>query len=245
MLLCSARPTAGKVGRNSRVCAATAPATLAARAGACSAHHHSRSQRSQPDLHCDFRCGRVSFRRCRPDVEADQPRPAFAIHPRPECRGWPLRSPCRDAFVTPRCAFHAEALGRDAQRQCRRILGRGQRELADDFGFVIDVHAHEPETIYVVPSRATANTFRPMANCAFTAALRRKRVGGADQRLAAKRLLRQRAARRDGGRLARFLWRVFRHHRWQVYASSDAGDNWAPIVRDLPAVLSVEVQTLP
>jgi hypothetical protein len=31
----------------------------------------------------------------------------------------------------------------------------------------------------------------------------------------------------------------------QVYASPDAGDNWAPIVRDLPAVLSVEVQTLP
>jgi hypothetical protein len=31
----------------------------------------------------------------------------------------------------------------------------------------------------------------------------------------------------------------------QVYCSADAGDNWAPIVRDLPAVLSVEVQTLP
>jgi photosystem II stability/assembly factor-like uncharacterized protein len=31
----------------------------------------------------------------------------------------------------------------------------------------------------------------------------------------------------------------------QVYASNDAGDHWAPIVRDLPAVLSVEVQTLP
>ena len=30
----------------------------------------------------------------------------------------------------------------------------------------------------------------------------------------------------------------------QVYASKDAGDNWTPIVRDLPAVLSVEVQTL-
>jgi len=29
-----------------------------------------------------------------------------------------------------------------------------------------------------------------------------------------------------------------------VYASADAGDNWNPIVRDLPAVLSVEVQTL-
>ena len=31
----------------------------------------------------------------------------------------------------------------------------------------------------------------------------------------------------------------------QVYASSDSGDHWMPIVRDLPAVLSVEVQTLP
>jgi hypothetical protein len=30
-----------------------------------------------------------------------------------------------------------------------------------------------------------------------------------------------------------------------VYASRDAGNNWAPIVRDLPAVYSVEVQTLP
>jgi hypothetical protein len=30
----------------------------------------------------------------------------------------------------------------------------------------------------------------------------------------------------------------------QVYASSDGGDSWKPIVRDLPAVLSVEVQTL-
>jgi hypothetical protein len=31
----------------------------------------------------------------------------------------------------------------------------------------------------------------------------------------------------------------------QVYASADSGDTWAPIVRDLPAVLSVEVQVLP
>jgi hypothetical protein len=30
----------------------------------------------------------------------------------------------------------------------------------------------------------------------------------------------------------------------QVYASADSGDSWSPIVRDLPAVLSVEVQTL-
>jgi hypothetical protein len=31
----------------------------------------------------------------------------------------------------------------------------------------------------------------------------------------------------------------------QVYVSADAGENWAAIVRDLPAVVSVEVQTLP
>ncbi|HNO93961.1 MAG TPA: hypothetical protein PKJ84_07310, partial [Anaerolineales bacterium] len=30
----------------------------------------------------------------------------------------------------------------------------------------------------------------------------------------------------------------------QVYASSDSGDSWTPIVSNLPAVLSVEVQTL-
>jgi hypothetical protein len=31
----------------------------------------------------------------------------------------------------------------------------------------------------------------------------------------------------------------------QVYASADSGDTWQAIVRDLPAVVSVEVQTLP
>ena len=30
----------------------------------------------------------------------------------------------------------------------------------------------------------------------------------------------------------------------QVYVSPDGGDSWSPIVRDLPPVLSVEVQTL-
>mgnify|MGYP001797881336 CR=1 FL=1 len=31
----------------------------------------------------------------------------------------------------------------------------------------------------------------------------------------------------------------------QVYASADAGDRWAPSVRDLPSVLSVDGQALP
>jgi hypothetical protein len=30
----------------------------------------------------------------------------------------------------------------------------------------------------------------------------------------------------------------------EVYGSADGGDSWSPIVRDLPPVLSVEVQTL-
>jgi hypothetical protein len=30
----------------------------------------------------------------------------------------------------------------------------------------------------------------------------------------------------------------------QVYASADGGDSWKAIMSDLPAVLSVEVQTL-
>jgi hypothetical protein len=31
----------------------------------------------------------------------------------------------------------------------------------------------------------------------------------------------------------------------QVYTSTDSGDTWRPIVRDLPPVMSVEVQVLP
>ncbi|MDE0003869.1 MAG: exo-alpha-sialidase, partial [Rhodospirillaceae bacterium] len=31
----------------------------------------------------------------------------------------------------------------------------------------------------------------------------------------------------------------------QVYVSPDGGDHWSPIMRNLPSVLSVEVQTLP
>ena len=31
----------------------------------------------------------------------------------------------------------------------------------------------------------------------------------------------------------------------QVFVSPDSGDSWKPIVSHLPAVLSVEVQTLP
>ena len=73
-------------------------------------------------------------------------------------------------------------------------------------------------------------------------------MGGATQkRPAAKRLLRQRVAPRDATAVDLFdpCGVYFGTTGGQVYASADAGDNWAPIVRDLPPVVSIEVQTLP
>ena len=86
--------------------------------------------------------------------------------------------------------------------------------LPTDFGFAIDVHAHEPDTIYVVPIKSDSEHFPPDGKLR----VYRSRTGGNEwealtQRSAAKRLLRQRAARRDGRRLARFVRRVLRHHR--------------------------------
>ena len=86
--------------------------------------------------------------------------------------------------------------------------------LPTDFGFVIDVHAHEPETIYVVPIKSDSRALSAGWQAArLPQPHRRQRVGGAHQRSAAARLLRERAARRDGRRLARFLRRLLRHHR--------------------------------
>ena len=76
--------------------------------------------------------------------------------------------------------------------------------LPTDFGFVIDVHAHEPETIYVVPIKSDAEHY-PLEG---KLRVYRSRSGGdeweaAEQRPAAVGLLRERAARRDGRRQAR------------------------------------------
>ena len=80
--------------------------------------------------------------------------------PDPSGGGGALRSSHRDAPLAPGCAVHAEALGRDAQRRRGRLLARGQRESADRFRISsIDVHAHEPETIYVVPIKSDRRTF--------------------------------------------------------------------------------------
>ncbi|MCC7104710.1 MAG: exo-alpha-sialidase [Chloroflexi bacterium] len=119
-------------------------------------------------------------------------------------------------------------------------------DLPTDFGFVIDVHAHEPETIYVVPIKSDSEHF-PMDG---KLRVYRSRGGGNEWEPLTKGLpqgdcyvnvLRDAMAVDSLDSCGVY----FGTTGGQVYASADAGDNWMPIVRDLPAVLSVEVQTLP
>jgi photosystem II stability/assembly factor-like uncharacterized protein len=117
--------------------------------------------------------------------------------------------------------------------------------LPTDFGFCIDVHAHEPETIYVVPIKSDSEHF-PLDG---KLRVYRSRSGGNDWEALTNGLpqsdcyvnvLRDAMAVDSLDRCGVY----FGTTGGQVYASSDAGDNWKPIVRDLPPVLSVEVQTL-
>ena len=118
--------------------------------------------------------------------------------------------------------------------------------LPTDFGFVIDVHAHEPETIYVIPIKSDSEHFPPEGKLR----VYRSRTGGNEWEALTKGLpqrdcyvnvLRDAMAVDSLDKCGVY----FGTTGGQVYASADAGDSWAPIVRDLPAVLSVEVQTLP
>ena len=117
--------------------------------------------------------------------------------------------------------------------------------LPTDFGFVIDVHAHEPETIFVVPIKSDSEHFPPEGKLR----VYRSRTGGNEWEPLTKGLpqsdcyvnvLRDAMAVDSLDQCGVY----FGTTGGQVYASADAGDSWAPIVRDLPAVLSVEVQTL-
>ena len=119
-------------------------------------------------------------------------------------------------------------------------------DLPTDFGFPIDVHAHEPDTIYVVPIKSDAEHYPPDGKLR----VYRSRTGGNEwepltnglpQRDCYVNVLRDAMAVDSLDSCGVY----FGTTGGQVYASTDAGDNWAPIVRDLPGVLSVEVQTLP
>jgi BNR/Asp-box repeat len=118
--------------------------------------------------------------------------------------------------------------------------------LPTDFGFPIDVHAHEPNTVYVVPIKSDSEHYPPDGKLR----VYRSRTGG-DEWEALTNGLPQRDCYVNVLRDAMAVDSLdscgvyFGTTGGQVYASADAGDHWAPIVRDLPAVVSVEVQTLP
>ena len=88
-------------------------------------------------------------------------------------------------------------------------------DLPTDFGFPVQVHAHEPETVYVVPITSDSLHVPPDGRLRGLPQPDRWRgVGAADAGPAAGALLRQRPARRDGRGLPRALRRVRRHDRW-------------------------------
>jgi photosystem II stability/assembly factor-like uncharacterized protein len=117
--------------------------------------------------------------------------------------------------------------------------------LPTDFGFAIDVHAHEPETIYVVPIKSDSEHYPPEGKLR----VYRSRTGGNEwealttglpQKDCYVNVLRDAMAVDSLDACGVY----FGTTGGQVYATANAGDSWNPIVRDLPAVLSVEVQTL-
>jgi BNR/Asp-box repeat len=117
--------------------------------------------------------------------------------------------------------------------------------LPTDFGFVIEVHAHEPETIYVLPIESDSQHFVPGGSLR----VYRSRSGGNDWEALCNGLPQENCylnVLRDAMAIDQLdpCGVYFGTSGGQVYASADSGDNWAPIVRDLPPVLSVEVQTL-
>lgn len=117
--------------------------------------------------------------------------------------------------------------------------------LPSDFGFPIVVHAHEPETIYVVPIKSDSEHYPPEGKLR----VYRSRTGGNEWEALTKGLPQENC-----------YVNVLRNAMsvdtldpcglyvgttgGQVYGSADGGDTWTPIVRDLPAVVSVEAQVV-
>jgi photosystem II stability/assembly factor-like uncharacterized protein len=129
----------------------------------------------------------------------------------------------------------------DAGDSWREVSGN----LPTDFGFAIDVHAHQPETVYVVPIKSDSEHF-PLDG---KLRVYRSRTGGNEWEALTKGLPQRHCyvnVLRDAMAVDSLdqCGIYFGTTGGQVYASADAGDTWAPIARHLPPVLSVEVQTL-
>jgi photosystem II stability/assembly factor-like uncharacterized protein len=129
----------------------------------------------------------------------------------------------------------------DAGDSWREVSGN----LPTDFGFVIDVHAHDPETVYVVPIKSDSEHYPPGGKLR----VYRSRTGGNEWEPLTKGLPQRNCyvnVLRDAMAVDSLdsCGVYFGTTGGQVYGSADAGDTWSPIVKNLPAVLSVEVQTL-
>jgi len=129
----------------------------------------------------------------------------------------------------------------DAGESWQEVSGN----LPTDFGFPIDVHAHEPETIYVVPIHSDSEHYPPEGKLR----VYRSRTGGNEWEALTKGLPQKDCyvnVLRDAMAVDSLdsCGVYFGTTGGQVYASANAGDSWQAIVRDLPPVLSVEVQTL-
>jgi hypothetical protein len=129
----------------------------------------------------------------------------------------------------------------DGGRSWREVSG----DLPSDFGFPIAVHAHEPDTVYVVPITSDEQHYPPEGRLR----VYRSRSGGDEwepltdglpQSDCYVNVLREAMAVDQMDPCGIYVGTT----GGQVYVSPDAGDHWTPIVRDLPAVLSLEVQTL-
>lgn len=129
----------------------------------------------------------------------------------------------------------------DAGEEWREVSGN----LPSDFGFPIVVHAHEPETIYVVPIKSDSEHYPPDGRLR----VYRSRTGG-DEWEELTRGLPQADVYQNILRDAMDVDALDRCGVYfgttggKVYASPDEGDSWSAIAENLPRVLSVEVQTL-
>jgi photosystem II stability/assembly factor-like uncharacterized protein len=117
--------------------------------------------------------------------------------------------------------------------------------LPSDFGFPIEIHAHDPDTVYVIPIKSDSEHYPPDARLR----VYRSRTGGNEWEALSKGLPQRHCyvdVLRDGMAVDSLdpCGVYFGTTGGQLYASSNSGDDWTPIVRDLPQVLSVEVQTL-
>ncbi len=130
----------------------------------------------------------------------------------------------------------------DAGDSWREVSGN----LPTDFGFPIEVHAHEPETIYVVPIKSDAEHYPPDGKLR----VYRSRTGGNDWEALTAGLPQAHCyvnVLRDAMAVDQLdeCGVYFGTTGGQVYASADGGDHWEAIAEHLPAVVAVEVQTLP